>query len=107
MVVPTATGGLGVPVDRGVAPESAGSCAQPAPLHSQIDLARRLSSNLTLAAAINSVGGTLVGLRAVDHRARARPAESPYLVASVGKLSPEPNAINSRARGGPHDPRDA
>jgi hypothetical protein len=48
-------------VDRGVAPESAGSCAQPAPLHSQIDLVRRLSSNLTLATATNSAGGTLVG----------------------------------------------
>jgi len=34
-------------------------------------------------------------LRAVDHLARARPAESPYLVATVGKLSVEPNAINA------------
>jgi beta-ureidopropionase / N-carbamoyl-L-amino-acid hydrolase len=130
------------------------------------DLARRLPSNLTLAAAIDSVGGTagrlggpirdrnsvaayvevhieqglvlaerkaaigivtaivgirryevtvegradhagttpmhlrrdaLVGaadfLRAVDHLARSRPA--PYLVATVGKLSVEPNAINA------------
>jgi N-carbamoyl-L-amino-acid hydrolase len=132
------------------------------------DLARRLPSSLTLAAAIDSVGGTagrlggpirdrdsvaayvevhieqglvlaernaaigivtaivgirryevtvegradhagttpmhlrhdaLVGaadfLRAVDHLARTRPAESPYLVATVGKLSVEPNAINA------------
>jgi beta-ureidopropionase / N-carbamoyl-L-amino-acid hydrolase len=132
------------------------------------DLARRLPSNLTLADAIDSVGGTagrlcgrirnrdsvaayvevhieqglvlaertaaigivtaivgirryevtvegradhagttpmhlrrdaLVGaadfLRAVDHLARSRPAESPYLFATVGKLSVEPNAINA------------
>ncbi len=34
-------------------------------------------------------------LRAVDHLARFRPAENPYLVATVGKLSVEPNAINA------------
>jgi N-carbamoyl-L-amino-acid hydrolase len=34
-------------------------------------------------------------LRAVDHLARSRPAASPYLVATVGKLSVEPNAINA------------
>ncbi len=34
-------------------------------------------------------------LRTVDHLARAQPAESPYLVATVGKLSVEPNAINA------------
>ncbi len=132
------------------------------------DLARRLPSNLTLASAIDSVGGTaerlsrpirdpdsvaayvelhieqglvvaernaeigivtaLVGIRrhevtvegradhagttpmslrrdalvgaadfirAVDQLARLRPADSPYLVATVGKLSVAPNAINA------------
>ncbi len=34
-------------------------------------------------------------IRAVDQLARVRPAESPYLVATVGKLSVEPNAINA------------
>jgi beta-ureidopropionase / N-carbamoyl-L-amino-acid hydrolase len=34
-------------------------------------------------------------LRAVDHLSRSRPAEGPYLVATVGKLSVEPNAINA------------
>lgn len=134
----------------------------------QSDLARRLPSNLTLATAIDSVGGTverlaqpirdhdsvaayvelhieqglviagrnaeigivtaivgirrheitvegradhagttpmsirrdaLVGaadfIRAVDQLARSRPAEDPYLVATVGKLSVQPNAINA------------
>jgi beta-ureidopropionase / N-carbamoyl-L-amino-acid hydrolase len=34
-------------------------------------------------------------IRAVDQRARSHPAESPYLVATVGRLSVEPNAINA------------
>jgi beta-ureidopropionase / N-carbamoyl-L-amino-acid hydrolase len=34
-------------------------------------------------------------IRAVDQLARLRQAESPYLVATVGKLSLEPNAINA------------
>jgi N-carbamoyl-L-amino-acid hydrolase len=34
-------------------------------------------------------------IRAVDELARSRPAEAPYLVATVGKLSLEPNAINA------------
>jgi beta-ureidopropionase / N-carbamoyl-L-amino-acid hydrolase len=34
-------------------------------------------------------------IRAVDQLARVRPAESPYLVATIGKLSLEPNAINA------------
>jgi N-carbamoyl-L-amino-acid hydrolase len=34
-------------------------------------------------------------IRAVDELARLRPSESPYLVATVGKLSVEPNAINA------------
>ena len=34
-------------------------------------------------------------IRAVDQLARSHPAESPYLVATVGKLSVEPNAINA------------
>ncbi len=34
-------------------------------------------------------------IRAVDELARMRPAESAYLVATVGKLSVEPNAINA------------
>jgi beta-ureidopropionase / N-carbamoyl-L-amino-acid hydrolase len=34
-------------------------------------------------------------IRAVDQLARNRPAESPYLVATVGKLSVEPNAVNA------------
>ena len=34
-------------------------------------------------------------VRAVDELARLRPSESPYLVATVGKLSVEPNAINA------------
>jgi beta-ureidopropionase / N-carbamoyl-L-amino-acid hydrolase len=135
---------------------------------SESDLARRLPSNLSLAAAIDSVGGTakrlglpirdhgsvaayvelhieqgvvitereaevgivtaLVGIRrhevtvegrtdhagttpmslrrdalvgaadfirAVDELARLRPPDSPYLVATIGKLSVVPNAINA------------
>ncbi len=34
-------------------------------------------------------------IRAVEELARLRPSESPYLVATVGKLSVEPNAINA------------
>jgi N-carbamoyl-L-amino-acid hydrolase len=34
-------------------------------------------------------------IRAVDHLARSRPADSPYLVATVGKISVQPNAINA------------
>ena len=34
-------------------------------------------------------------IRAVDELARLRPSESPYLVATVGKLSVEPNAVNA------------
>ncbi len=34
-------------------------------------------------------------IRAVDELARSRPSESAYLVATVGKLSVEPNAINA------------
>jgi beta-ureidopropionase / N-carbamoyl-L-amino-acid hydrolase len=34
-------------------------------------------------------------IRAVDELARLRPSQSPYLVATVGKLSVEPNAINA------------
>jgi beta-ureidopropionase / N-carbamoyl-L-amino-acid hydrolase len=34
-------------------------------------------------------------IRAVEELARLRPAESPYLVATVGKLSVEPNAVNA------------
>jgi beta-ureidopropionase / N-carbamoyl-L-amino-acid hydrolase len=34
-------------------------------------------------------------IRAVDELARSRPSESAYLVATVGKLSLEPNAINA------------
>jgi beta-ureidopropionase / N-carbamoyl-L-amino-acid hydrolase len=34
-------------------------------------------------------------IRAVEELARSRPPESPYLVATVGKLSVEPNAINA------------
>jgi N-carbamoyl-L-amino-acid hydrolase len=34
-------------------------------------------------------------IRAAEELARARPRESPYLVATVGKLSVEPNAINA------------
>jgi N-carbamoyl-L-amino-acid hydrolase len=34
-------------------------------------------------------------IRAVEQLARSRPPESPYLVATVGKLSVEPNAINA------------
>jgi beta-ureidopropionase / N-carbamoyl-L-amino-acid hydrolase len=34
-------------------------------------------------------------IRAVEDLARSRPPESPYLVATVGKLSVEPNAINA------------
>jgi beta-ureidopropionase / N-carbamoyl-L-amino-acid hydrolase len=34
-------------------------------------------------------------IRAVDQLARSRPAESPYLVATVGKLAVEPNAVNA------------
>jgi beta-ureidopropionase / N-carbamoyl-L-amino-acid hydrolase len=34
-------------------------------------------------------------IRTVDELARLRPAESPYLVATVGKLSVEPNAVNA------------
>ncbi len=34
-------------------------------------------------------------IRAVDELARLRPAESPYLVATVGKISVEPNAVNA------------
>jgi N-carbamoyl-L-amino-acid hydrolase len=34
-------------------------------------------------------------IRAVDQLARSRPVESPYLVATVGKLTVQPNAINA------------
>ena len=34
-------------------------------------------------------------IRAVEELARSRPPESPYLVATIGKLSVEPNAINA------------
>jgi beta-ureidopropionase / N-carbamoyl-L-amino-acid hydrolase len=34
-------------------------------------------------------------IRAVDELARLRPSDGPYLVATVGKLSVEPNAINA------------
>jgi beta-ureidopropionase / N-carbamoyl-L-amino-acid hydrolase len=34
-------------------------------------------------------------IRAVDELARLRPIESPYLVATVGKMSVEPNAVNA------------
>ena len=34
-------------------------------------------------------------IRAVDELARLQPSQSPYLVATVGKLSVEPNAINA------------
>ena len=34
-------------------------------------------------------------IRAVDQLARSHPAESPYLVATVGRLSVEPNAVNA------------
>src|SRR3984957_11959901 len=34
-------------------------------------------------------------IRAVDQLARSRPADSPYLVATVGKISVQPNAINA------------
>lgn len=34
-------------------------------------------------------------IRAVDQLARLRPADSPYLVATIGKLSVAPNAINA------------
>jgi beta-ureidopropionase / N-carbamoyl-L-amino-acid hydrolase len=34
-------------------------------------------------------------IRAVDELARLRPSEGPYLVATVGKLSVEPNAVNA------------
>jgi N-carbamoyl-L-amino-acid hydrolase len=34
-------------------------------------------------------------IRAVEELARLRPSENPYLVATVGKLSVEPNAINA------------
>jgi N-carbamoyl-L-amino-acid hydrolase len=34
-------------------------------------------------------------IRAVDELARLQPSESPYLVATVGKLSVDPNAINA------------
>ena len=34
-------------------------------------------------------------IRAVEDLARLRPAESPYLVATVGKLTVEPNAVNA------------
>jgi N-carbamoyl-L-amino-acid hydrolase len=39
--------------------------------------------------------GAAVIIGAVDQQARSRPAESPYLVATVGKLSVEPNAVNA------------
>jgi N-carbamoyl-L-amino-acid hydrolase len=39
--------------------------------------------------------GAAAFIRAVDELARLRPSESPYLVATVGKLSVEPNAVNA------------
>ena len=46
-------------------------------------------------------------IRAVDELARLRPSESPYLVATVGKLAVEPNAINAVPGFSDNDSRDA
>ena len=46
-------------------------------------------------------------IRAVDELARLRPVESPYLVATVGKLSRGTERNQCGAGLGPHDPRDA